>query len=51
MIKKCKNFTAEKEFWGDQNYNLPIPRPPLRTSKYQKKPSALKGENIHHFNT
>ncbi len=31
----------KKKFWI-KNYNLPIPRPPQRTSKLQKKPSALK---------
>ncbi len=28
-----------------KNYNIPIPRPPLRTSKLHKKPSALKSEH------
>jgi hypothetical protein len=28
-----------------KNYYLPIPRPPFRTSKLQKKPSALKREH------
>jgi hypothetical protein len=39
-----KKITAEKKlnFFFIKNYNLPIPRPPKRTSKLQKKPSALK---------
>ncbi len=40
MTKYWKKFTAEK--FLIKNYNLPIPRPPYRTSKLQKKPSALK---------
>jgi hypothetical protein len=35
-----KNYSLKK-IWI-KNYNLPIPRPPYRTSKLQKKPSALK---------
>jgi hypothetical protein len=38
-----------------KNYNLPIPRPPERTSKLQKKPPALKRkhpalENMKYLN-
>jgi hypothetical protein len=42
--QKLKKNTAEKKvnFFWIKNYNLPIPRPPLRTPKLQKKPSALK---------
>jgi hypothetical protein len=32
-------------FLGIKNYNLPIPRPPYRKSKLQKKTSALKREH------
>jgi hypothetical protein len=44
--QKLKKFTADKKlttFWI-KNCNLPISRPLLRTSKQQKKPSALKRE-------
>ncbi len=38
-----KKITAKKiKFFYIKNYNLPIPRPPERTFKLQKKPSALK---------
>jgi hypothetical protein len=40
MTKK----NSKKKFWI-KNYNLPIPRPPERTFKLQKKPSALKREH------
>ncbi len=43
MTKKLKKFTAKKKIWI-KYYNLPIPRPPERTSKLQKKK-----ENIKHF--
>jgi hypothetical protein len=46
--QKLKKFTAEKKIFTNflnQNYNLPIPRPPYRTSKLQKKPSAFKREH------
>ncbi len=45
--QKFKKFTAEKKFnlFLIKNYYLPIPRPPFRTSKLQKKPSALKREH------
>jgi hypothetical protein len=48
MTKNCKKFTAGKKinFLRIKNYNLPSPRPPKRTSKLQKKPSALKKEHI-----
>jgi hypothetical protein len=47
MTKNWKKFTAEKkiQFFKIKNYNLPNARPPLRTSKLQKKPSALKREH------
>jgi hypothetical protein len=38
-------FWHQKTFLGIKNYNLPIPRPQERTSKLQKKPSALKREH------
>jgi hypothetical protein len=41
---KEKNLLLKKKFWI-KNYNLPIPRPPLRNSKLYKKASALKREN------
>jgi hypothetical protein len=48
MIQNWKKCTAKKikKFWI-KKYNLPIPRPPERerTSKLQKKPSALKREH------
>jgi len=37
-----KKISAERIFFLIKNYNLSIPWPPLRTSKLQKKPSALK---------
>jgi hypothetical protein len=43
--QKLKKFTAKKKL---KNYNLPIPRSPERTSKLQKKPSAIQREQ--HFN-
>ncbi len=39
MTKNGKNLQQQKK------YNLPIPRPPERTSNLQKKPSALKREH------
>jgi hypothetical protein len=42
MTQKLKKNTAEKKKILIKNYNLPIPRPPERTSKLQKKPSDLK---------
>jgi hypothetical protein len=55
--KLKKKITAEKkiEFLWIKNYNLPIPRPPLRTSNILKKPSALKRghptlQNMEFFN-
>jgi hypothetical protein len=42
MTKNFKKITALKKFFGIKNNNLPIPRPPQKTSKLQKKPSALK---------
>ncbi len=43
ITKNLKKITAKKlNFFGIKNYNLPIPRPPQRTFKLQKKPSALK---------
>jgi hypothetical protein len=51
--QKLENkFTAGKKihFFKIKNYNLPKPRPPSRTSKLQKKPSALKKE-LQHFKT
>jgi hypothetical protein len=52
-----KKITAEKKIkvlWI-KNYNIPIPRPPLRTSNILKKPSALKRghptlQNMEFFN-
>jgi hypothetical protein len=41
--KLKKNYSWKKlTFFWIKNYNLPIPRPPYRTFKLQKKPSALK---------
>ncbi len=41
--KLKKNYNWKKgKFFGIKNYNSPIPRTPLRTSKLQKKLSALK---------
>jgi hypothetical protein len=42
--KNLKKFTADKNLivFYIKNYNLPIPRPPERISKLQRKPSALK---------
>ncbi len=40
---KIEKITAGKKLFWIKNYNLPIPRPPKRKSKLQKKPSALKG--------
>ncbi len=42
-----KKFTQKKniKFFCMKTYNLPIPRPPERTSKLQKKPSAFKREH------
>ncbi len=44
-----KKIIAEKFllFFWIKNYNLPIPRPPQRTSKLLKKPSALKRDPGH----
>jgi hypothetical protein len=43
MTKNCKKLTVKKiKFFLIKNYNLPIARPPERTSKLQKKLSALK---------
>jgi hypothetical protein len=42
---KKKTMTAKKMFWI-KNYNLPITRPPERTSKLRKKPSAFKNFSI-----
>jgi len=43
-LKTVKNLQLKIFFYflGIKNYNLPIPRPPLRTSKLQKKHSVLK---------
>jgi len=43
--KTKKNYSWKKILIFFINYNLPIPRPPYRTSKLQKKPSALKREH------
>jgi hypothetical protein len=45
QLKKIK-------FFGIKIYNLPIPRTSLKTSKLQKKPSALKKEHpkLQHMN-
>jgi hypothetical protein len=43
--KKLQQTNFFKYFLGIKKYNLPIPRPPERTSKLQKKPSALKREH------
>jgi hypothetical protein len=40
--KKKLLLTKKLNFFWIKNYNLPIPRPPYRKSKLQKKPSALK---------
>jgi hypothetical protein len=40
--QKFKIDEKKIKFFFIKNYNLPIPRPPKRTSKLQKKPSALK---------
>jgi hypothetical protein len=47
LTKNLKKFTAKKKsnFCFIKTYNLPIPRPLLRMSKLQKKPSALKREH------
>jgi hypothetical protein len=47
MIKNKKKFTAKKKlnFLLIKTYNLPIPNPPQRTSKLQKKLSAHKREH------
>jgi hypothetical protein len=46
MTENWKKFTAvKKNNFLIKNYHLPIPRPPKRTSKLQKKPSALKREH------
>jgi hypothetical protein len=45
MTKNWKKLQLGKNFVGTKNFNLPIPRPPQRTSKLQKKPSALKREH------
>ncbi len=45
--KKLKRFTADKKFdFFDKKLQLLIPRPPLRMSKIQEKPSALKREHL-----
>ncbi len=43
-IGKMYSWKKITFFWI-KNYNLPIPGPPYRTSKLQKKPSALKREH------
>jgi len=49
MTTNGKKLTAEKNYsFLVKNYNLPIPRPPERTSKLQKK---LSKENIQHLKT
>jgi hypothetical protein len=57
MAKNRKKFKTEKNvflfyfkfftklYYFIKNYNLPISRPPKRTSKLLKKPSALKREH------
>jgi hypothetical protein len=45
LEKKIFSIKEIKFFWII-NYNLPIPRPPERTSKLQKKPSALKRKHL-----
>jgi hypothetical protein len=45
-----KNLQLKKKFFFFfKNYNLPIPRPPERTSKIQMKPSALKKRTFLYF--
>jgi hypothetical protein len=41
MTQNWKKCTAKKIFFI-KNYNLPIPRPPERMFKLQRKPSVLK---------
>jgi hypothetical protein len=49
--QKLKKIQLKKIiFFLIKNYNLPIPRPPQRTSKLQEKPSDLK-RGLQHFNT
>jgi hypothetical protein len=47
MTKNLKTFTAENffKYFFDKKCHLPISRPPNRTSKLQKKPSALEREH------
>jgi hypothetical protein len=57
MNKNWKNITAKKLLFSfffknyNYEYQAPISRPSERTSKLQKKPSALERENIRHFKT
>jgi hypothetical protein len=41
-LKENYSWKKINYFFGIKNYNLPIPRPPERTSKLLKKPLALK---------